>query len=182
MSRLLPLLIALPLAGLVTECAGADGYLRQGPPAALRFARAQIPPPPVNELILALGKPPPADATAPTNDAPATRAGRELPPHLQAMIEELISKPARAETVADTTAPAVASTPDSEPLPLPELSPPTPPPADMASQLGELLLLFHGNRRGNGRGDPAVVVAPPAFLPPQSVQPAPASRAVYRSQ
>lgn len=179
MSRALPSLLALLLAVPGSMLTGADGYLRQGPPPPLRFAKALIPPPPVNELILALGKPPQTDSLTPTNDTPEVAAA--LPTHLQPFIEDLISRPAPVTTVVDTAAPTVASTPDSPP-PLPEISAPTPPPADMANQLGELLLLFNGNRRGNGRGDPAVVVAPPTFLPPQTVQPAPSSRAVYRTQ
>lgn len=168
--------------GAISLRADGDGYLRQGPPAVLRLAKALIPPPPVNELILALGKPPTTSEVAPTNEVPAAVAGMEPPLHLQPVIEELISKPADVGTVVDTASPTVASQPVPEQLPVPEVSPSAAASPDAVDQLGEILFLFNGNRRGNGRGDPAVVVAPPTFLPPQSAQPAPSSRAVYRSQ
>ncbi len=161
--------------------AGSDGYLRQGPPPPLRLARALIPPPPVNELILALGRRVEPAIASPTNEFSARLSGGQLPAHLHAAIQDLISKPALAGTVVDT---AASSPPDSAApeLPLPGLNPPVAPPAEMANHLGELLLLFNNGRRDGGRGNSAVVVAPPSFLPPQSSQPAPSSRAVYRSQ
>lgn len=182
MSRLHTYLAVLVSAGTTSLRADADGYLLQGPPAALRLAQALIPPPPVNELILALSKPPATSEVAATNDVPAAMADTEPPLHLQPAIEELISKPADIGTVVDTASPTVASQPVPDPLPVPEVSPAAAASPDAVDQLGEILFLFNGNRRGNGRADSAVVVAPPTFLPPQSTQPAPSSRAVYRSQ
>lgn len=182
MLRLRSYLAVLVTVGSTSMYADVDGYLRQGPPAVLRLAKALTPPPPVNELILALGKPPTTSEVAPTNYASATLTNADLPLHLQPVIGELISKPADVGTVVDTASPTVASQPVPEPLPLSEVSPAPTASPDAVDQLGEILFLFNGNRRGNGRGDSAVVVAPPTFLPPQSAQPAPSSRAVYRSQ
>lgn len=183
MLRVLSFSFALLLAGGAAALAGPAGYLRQGPPQPLRFARALIPPPPVNELILALGKPVPGEESGATNELSAPMADADLPDHLKSAIEDLISKPAAspAATVVDTAQAPAAETATSS-LPLPEVVPPVAPPPEVASQLGELLLLFKNNRRDSGRGDAAVVVAPPTFLPPQSMTPAPSSRAVYRSQ
>lgn len=181
MRRTLSYSMLLLAVATVAVQAGADGYLRQGPPPPLRLARAPIPPPPVNELILALGRPVEPAVALPTNEPAILPSGGGLPAHLQAAIQDLISKPAPAATVVDTAAspPPEAAAPE---LPLPGLNPPVAPPADMANHLGELLLLFNHSRRDSGRRNSAVVVAPPAFLPPQAGQPAPSSRAVYRSQ
>ncbi len=181
MSRSPSMLVALLLAGALSASAGADGYLRQGAPVALRFSVAMIPPPPVNELILALGQPVLVEESAATNEPPAQLAGDGLPVPAEGEPDESGSEPAGTPIVVDTLA-ATNQVASATPPYLPELDPPVVPPTGLANQLGELLLLFNNDRRGGGRSQPAVVVAPPTFLPPQSIQPTPSSRAVYTSE
>ncbi len=174
-------ILLLLLAGAPAAAAGTDGYLRQGPPLALRFAQALIPPPPVNELILALGKPP-VVAEPEVNGAPADSNLAGLSDRLRAVIQDLISKPAAASTgtTVDTAAPTVASeAPGPEEI-LPQTAFATEAPIDAGDIVG-VMELFETNRRNRGQRNTAVIAAPAAFLPPQPQTPAPSSRAVYTS-
>lgn len=187
MSRLYLLSFLLAVQGFAL--AGTDGYLRQGSPGTLRIAKALPPPPPVDELILALDKPPVTETEKPAT-APSPSPSSGLSDELKAVIDDLISKPAPARTdlTVDTAAPVPAPSPATaapvDPVPnVPGVDalPPDNPQAEAARDLSDILTLFNtGNARRN-RDRTTVMVAPPVFLPPQPAASGPPSRAVYRS-
>jgi hypothetical protein len=187
MMRHLICILFLAAGGIAV--AGPDGYLRQGPPAALRFAERLPSPPPVNEVILAWNKPPVADPEIeePTEDE---RLLTVLPVYLERVIDDLIrQREGRPTGVTNDTAQppvdatSVVSSAELLEQNIPGVDVPTPgnTPAEEAQHLSKILGIFHAGNQGGGTRKPTVVVAPPVFLPPQPVSSGPSSRAVYRS-
>lgn len=175
--------------------AASDGYLRQTAPTQLRFAKLLPPPPPVNELILALDKPP--TSAAPNADEAGGKSN-ETPTYLDPVIDNLIRVPAplRTRVVVDTDNPTntaasaglkdpdppmndIPVVPGVDPLPQEDSQ------VEAAKNWVDILKIFNQNtaqrRRDNQGTSSTVVVTPPVFLPPQPAASAPPSRSVYRS-
>ncbi len=169
------------LAVAAPALAGADGYLRQGAPVALRFESPAPARPPLNEAILALKAP--AKEVKPEPDAVETPT--TSPQELNATIAALISRVAALGSTLTNETPAVATTEvvDSQ------LTPPSTPPAitpaqdegEAASLLPGILTIFNTKDDARNRRNGAAVVVPSTiFNPPQPATTG--SRAVYRSE
>lgn len=163
--------------------AGTEGYLLHGAPVPLRFFKPHLPPPPpVNELILAMDRPPAPAGQHPDEDPegigprpPGLMAFND-PYNLSALLTD--RAPQRPPTVVNS---AGGEDPYSE-LKYPEIPTSNVVPQVSEAEALEKLLLLYGvrdsgpSRRGN---DVVVPVAAPVFTPPQPVS-SPSSRATYK--
>lgn len=170
----------LLISGALFAQAGKDGYLRQGPPLMLRVAEPLLPRPAVNERILALGKP----VEVPVEEAVAAEteeaASADEPTELVTQPDSTVTD--SSSIVVDTATSGDANSTTGE-LPSTELevTPPINSEAEEARRITEILGIFNTSEHSRGAKRTTVIVAPPAFLPPQPVVSGPPSRAVYRS-
>jgi hypothetical protein len=170
----------LLLSGALFAQAGKDGYLRQGPPLMLRVAEPLPPRPAVNERILALGKP----VEVPAEEEVAAETQGTAPADVPAeLVAQQANSAAHTEPVVVDTAARVEASKPARDLPAPKLAvvPPVDSTAEEARRITEILDIFVTGEQSRGSNRSTVVVAPPAFLPPQPVGSGPSSRAVYRS-
>jgi hypothetical protein len=171
----LSLIFLLLLSGALFAQAGKDGYLRQGPPLMLRVAEPLPPRPAVNERILALGKP--VEVPAEEKVAAETQGTAPADQPAQLVVQPGNSAAHTEPVVVDTAARVEAGKPARD-LPI---VPPVDSTAEEARRITEILDIFVTGEQSRGSNRSTVVVAPPAFLPPQPVGSGPSSRAVYRS-
>lgn len=170
----------LLFAGALFTQAGKDGYLRQGPPLMLRVAEPPLPRPAVNERILALGKPVEVPAAEEVAGETEETAPAEEPTELVTQPDSTVAEP--DSIVVDTAPSGDANSPTAElPSTALEVAPPANSEAEAARRITEILGIFNTSEQARGANRSTVIVAPPAFLPPQPVISGPPSRAVYRS-
>lgn len=171
----------LLISGGLFAQAGKDGYLRQGPPLMLRVAEPLLPRPAVNERILALGKP----VEVPVEEAVAAEteeaASADEPTELVTQSDSTVTDSSSIVVVDTATSGDANSTTGELPSTELEVMPPINSEAEEARRITEILGIFNTSEHSRGSNRSTVIVAPPAFLPPQPVVSGPPSRAVYRS-
>lgn len=176
-SILIPLLVAVAMPSIV---AGADGYLRQGPAKAPRFSQPEMPRPLLNIEVVALIRPPAAEApAAPTVEEP------ELPLYLTDAVKALIAERVRqlnAQLEVPPTAPVTeveitTSEPQTSIVDSPALTRSTA--ITEAGTIDDIMLMLRDGGRGADRRNRPEIIAPVgAFTLPQT-EPAPRSRATF---
>ncbi|GEM_PF-2313080 len=161
--------------------AGTDGYLTHTLPLPLRFGELPPTPPLVNELILAMDRPP-VTISGESGEHSGDAKDSYAEPANSALIHDLITGNAR-QTAAEKPF-SVSAGPDYRSLTFPDIPIPAPnQPETEARTMQDVIMMFtpknSGNRRNNGPVMGIPVSAPsPAFTPPQPF-PLPSSKATY---
>lgn len=182
MTKLL-LILFCPLWMAGIGQAGTEGYLLHGKPPPLRFFMPhRPPPPPVNELILAMDRPPVEPVTEPetlhedTGPVPPGMMAFNDPYNLSSLLTT--PPPERPATIVNT---AGGADPYAE-LKYPEIPASSIVPQVSEAEALEKILVLYGLKGGDPslrKNNVVVPVAAPVFTPPQPVN-APSSRATYK--
>jgi hypothetical protein len=161
--------------------AGTDGYLTHTLPLTLRFDELPPMPPLVNELILAMDRPPVTTSSESGEHSDGAK-DFDAEPANSALIHDLIT--GNALQVAAEKPSSVSVGPNNSGITFPDIPVPTPnQPETEAQMMQDVIMMFNPKKSGDRRDNGPIVGIPvsamsPAFTPPQPFSP-PSSKATY---